>query len=472
MRLLIRLLGLVNVVILARLLTPEDFGIVVMATLVAGLLQLFADVSVDLLLLRRDSISQRDLNVAWTLQVVAGITISLVLLACSPLLVAYYAEPRVELALYIVALAPAIAGFENTGVVMFRREFKFNLEFWYWVVRHLIRFAFGLGLALALQSYVALALAVPMSAAITVAVSFWLSPLRPRLEFIGLMDLWRAARWLVTLNVSQYVTWRADEFVVGGFAGSSNMGAYYVAADVATIANRELVGAIGRAIYPTIALVKDSARETRQAFVRIFAFHAVACLAIGTGLALVAPELVPLLLGEQWLAGIPVFQWIALCSIAEALILVCVPFFVTGGHERFIGLFHLGHALVLIACLVIARSASDFVLIAQVRVMVAVLALGICLEAVRRLGHVRWDEVYGALWRPVLAALAMWAALWCLPMIDAGEALSLFIKVGLGAFTYSAALFILWRLSGRPASAEHDILAWFSRVRTSGRAGS
>src|SRR5262245_50658649 len=109
MRLFIRLLGLLNVVILARLLSPAHFRIVAMATLAVGLLQLFADVSVDLLLLRGDTIDDRQMNTAWTLQVIAGLVVGAVSLALAPLLVLYYDEPRVSIALLIVALQPAIA---------------------------------------------------------------------------------------------------------------------------------------------------------------------------------------------------------------------------------------------------------------------------------------------------------------------------------------------------------------------------
>lgn len=461
MRLFIRVLGLVNVVILARLLSPEDFGIVAMATLAVGLLQLFADVNVDLLLLREGTVDRRQMNVAWTLQVVAGVAITGLLLLLSPLLVAYYDEPRVALALVIVAFQPAIAGFENIGVVEFRRKLQFRREFWYWVLRHLIRFGFGLGLVLALRSYVALAIAVPMSAVITVAVSYWMSSFRPQFEFRGLRELWGSARWLVTMNVGQYLTYRSDEFVVGGFAGSSNMGAYYVASDVATIANREIVGAVGRAVYPTIAAFKDSAVETRQAFVHLFGFHMISCLAVGVGLALVASELVPLLLGEQWLAGVPIFRWIALCSIFEGLVLATLPFFITAGRERFVGLFHAAHAAGLIAVLIFVRQWEDLVLIAQARCLVGAVALCYCLVRVQGAGHATWTDIFHASWRPVLATLVMAAIV---PLI-AVEGAMLLLKVLVGAATFTAALLALWFVAGRPKSPEADVIGAIGRWR-------
>lgn len=462
MRLFIRVLGLVNVVILARLLSPEDFGIVAMATLVVGLLQLFADVNVDLLLLRESAVDRRQMNVAWTLQVVAGVAITVLLLLLSPLLVAYYDEPRVALALVIVAFQPAIAGFENVGVVEFRRQLQFRREFWYWVLRHLIRFGFGLGLVLALRSYVALAIAVPMSAVITVAVSYWMSPFRPQFEFQGVRELWRSARWLVTMNVGQYLTYRADEFVVGGFAGSSNMGAYYVASDVATIANREIVGAVGRAVYPTISTIKENAGETRQAFVHLFGFHMISCLAVGSGLALVASELVPLLLGDQWLAGVPIFRWIALCSIFESLVLATLPFFITAGRERFVGLFHAAHAVGLIAVLVAVRQWEDLVLIAQARCLIGAIALGYCVMRVHRAGHATWTDILQASWRPVLATLLMAAVVSAVSV----EGAVLLVKALAGAVSFTAALLILWVLAGRPQSPEADAMAAVGRWRT------
>src|SRR5262245_11724263 len=126
MRWTIRAIGLVNTIILARLLTPQDFGLVAMATVVIGLLDAIADPNVEVPLLRGHLIGRSDYDRSWTLQVIAGMIKSGLIILIAPLLAAHYSDPRVAMITYIIALRPAIEGFENIGQVDFRRGLHFD----------------------------------------------------------------------------------------------------------------------------------------------------------------------------------------------------------------------------------------------------------------------------------------------------------------------------------------------------------
>src|SRR6478672_21182 len=113
MRLTIRLIGLLNTVILARILTPEDFGLVAMATVVLGLLDAVIAVNVDLPLIRNRTVGRPHYDSAWTLQIITGLITSGLYFGVAPLLVKYYGDARVGIVACILALRPAIEGFEN-----------------------------------------------------------------------------------------------------------------------------------------------------------------------------------------------------------------------------------------------------------------------------------------------------------------------------------------------------------------------
>src|SRR5262245_39972073 len=126
MRWTIRLIGLVNTVILARVLTPGDFGLVAMATVAIGLLDAVTTVNVELPLIRNRAIGRPHYDSAWTLQVLSGLVKSGLYFAVAPLLVKYYGDPRVGTVVCIIALRPAIESFENIGQVDFRRDLQFD----------------------------------------------------------------------------------------------------------------------------------------------------------------------------------------------------------------------------------------------------------------------------------------------------------------------------------------------------------
>src|SRR5262249_43311926 len=129
MRWTIRAIGLLNTIILARLLTPADFGIVAMASVAVSLLDSMADFNVETAIVRSKVASRGQYDSAWTVQVTEGLVKTALLISIAPLLAGFYGDPRVALLVYIIALRPGIEGFENIGQVDFRRDLQFGKEF-------------------------------------------------------------------------------------------------------------------------------------------------------------------------------------------------------------------------------------------------------------------------------------------------------------------------------------------------------
>ena len=100
-----------------------------MATVVLGLLDAVTSVNVDLPLIRNREVKRSHYDSAWTLQVLFGWIKSGLYFGIAPLLVKYYGDPRIGTIVCIVALRPAIEGFENIGQVDFRRDLRFDKEF-------------------------------------------------------------------------------------------------------------------------------------------------------------------------------------------------------------------------------------------------------------------------------------------------------------------------------------------------------
>ena len=200
MRWTIRSIGLLNTIILARVLTPQDFGLVAMATVVIGLLDAVTSVNVDLPLIRNRAVKRCHYDSAWTLQVLSGWVKCGLYLGIAPFLVKYYGDPRVGTVACIIALRPAIEGFENIGQVDFRRDLRFDKEFRYWVYRRLLTFVLTIGIALWLRNYLALAIAAPISAAVTVFLSYVMSRYRPRFATRHLREIWTFSKWWMVLG--------------------------------------------------------------------------------------------------------------------------------------------------------------------------------------------------------------------------------------------------------------------------------
>lgn len=459
MRWLMRAIGLINTVVLARILSPDDFGIMAMSAVIVELLMMLGDTNVDIALIRDPKISRGIYDSAWTIQAMFGLGVALIVVAATPALVAYYDDPRVAVVMYILALRPAILGFENVGVVEFRKTLDFAKEFRYWIFRRLSLFVFGLILALTLRNYLALAIAAPVSALVAVVFSFTMSGYRPRLCFSHIGLVWGASRWMILQNTSQVALERADEFVIGGVATPTAVGNYYIAGQVAPMPTRELAWPVERALMPTYAKITGDAAELRRTVIAVMGLMAVVCFSAGVGIMSVAQDFVLTVFGRQWLPAIPFFEWLAIFGVFAGLGRPLMPLFYALHHERRYGLLSAAQVIVTLPLLFYAAHRIDLVAVAATRTLVAVAFFLVFVWSATRISALTLGDFVRVLWRPALASAAM--AMVVKALHDdtiAWPILSLARDCLIGAAAFLIALLALWIAAGRPDGAEHLIV--------------
>ena len=201
-----RALGLVSLLILARLLIPADFGLVAMAMSIVAMLELMSAFGFDVVLIQRQQETRDDFDTAWTFNLIFRLVtgVGLALLASSS--ATFYEEPRLEPMLYWLALAVAIPGFANIGTVTFRKSFQFHKEFTFRFGRNLISFVITVPLAFWLRNYWALVLGILAANTALVILSYVLHPYRPRLSLASARSLFDFSKWLILQNLLFFST--------------------------------------------------------------------------------------------------------------------------------------------------------------------------------------------------------------------------------------------------------------------------
>jgi lipopolysaccharide exporter len=453
MRWVLKLIGLVNTAILARVLTPEDFGVMAMAMVIIELAMVLTDGDFEVAVLRRSG-AERDLyDSAWTVRLLAGAASAVLLLLCAAPVGLMFDDPRVSVVVAIGALRPLIAGLENIGTVDFRRNLDFAGEFRYVVLQRFISLFAGLSLVFILADYRALAWSAPASAMVTVALSYWVSPYRPRLSLARVTELSSFSRWLVLFNCSRMLTERVDQFLIGRLSGAAAAGGYYVAFDIATMPTRELMLPAGRALLPNFARMAHDPVRLGEGFATVLGCAAILCCAVGPGIALVAEDLLRVFLGERWVHMAPVFQLLALFATLEGIWLMLDPLLIATGRERTLAAANMVFTALLVPVVAVTAlwGGMEWIPVGRMAVM-AVMLLGV-------VGRVMsWGALLGALWRPVLAASFMAAAV-IATRLEVVPVLSLMWSVGVGAVTFPLVLCGLWLMAGRPDGAERMLLS-------------
>ena len=224
-----------------------------MAMFVIGMLELLNQSGQKLAIIRHHAPSREDYDTAWTISVLAGFIIAIFIFAIAPLAVSYFHEPRVEPVMQCLALRSFLGGFENIGVTDFRRDLKFNRFFLYNACLKAVSLVVTVAMALAWRNYWALVAGIVSSQITAIILSYVMHPYRPRFSLAKLDQLWSFSTWTLVKVIGEYFNAQADQVAVGGLFGSSSMGRYSVASDVASSPSNEITDPIVAALYPVMS---------------------------------------------------------------------------------------------------------------------------------------------------------------------------------------------------------------------------
>lgn len=471
-----RLIGMVSTIVLARLLMPEDFGVVAMAFIVLGLASTLLDIGVNVALVRNSNATDAHFHSAWTLRLIQALLVSAVLLAVAPLAGDYFKDPRISPVIMLLALNVVLGSLENIGIVSFQKQGQFDREFRYMLINRLFAFVCTVSLALWLRNYWALVLAGTIGTLFNVSHSYIAHPMRPRLAVTRLREILSVSQWMLVQNVGLYLDNNLHKIFVGGRESPAVMGAYSLASELATLPSTELLQPLNRVLFPAFVAVKHDLNQLKKAFLMAQSVQVMVALPAATFLALVAPDLVPVLLGDQWNGAIPYLQLLAISSALGAIQISAWYVSITLGRERESAyLTWMQVALVALVILVVLPHAGALE-IAAIRAAVPVLGLLVQILIVKRaLGNLRLVEIAAAQWRTALAVTVAGTAVLLRPKLGS-HALDLAAGLVVGAVVYPAALVAAWKLSGAPDGAERYLLqklepAWRAVRRRIGKRG-
>lgn len=460
-----RSIGLLSTLILARLLTPADFGLVAMAMAVIALTELMGAFGFDSALIQRQNARREHYDTAWTFNACFGIAIATLVVILAIPAAGFYREPRLELILPVLGIGAFIGGFENIGTVAFRKELNFRSEFRFLLAKRLASFIVTITLAVSFRTYWALVAGVVTGKLAGVLISYWLHPYRPRFTLVARQDLLHFSKWIFISNLIQFLHSYSAHFIVGRTVGSHGLGIYNVAAEIAAMPSTELIAPLNRAVFPAYARLSSNLEELSLRFLEVFSIISLIACPVAVGLFCVASLAVRLLLGPQWQEAIPIIQIFAISGLAAALQSNMYLVIIALGKPKANTLLSAGLLSISLPAVVVASYHYGILGAAYAHFGAALLGLFGIIVVFSRVTGIRPLVLGVAVWRPAVSSAIMAATVFsAMVLIDSkighlAAILKLGLLVSIGAVSYTASVLGLWTLSGRPPGAEKTLLA-------------
>lgn len=459
-----RSLGMVSVLVLARLLVPADFGLVAMAMSVIALVELAGAFSFELALIQKEHPTRADYDTTWTLQVLFGTATSLIMAALAYPAAVFYVEPRLTLVVLVLAGSTFLQSFENVGIVNFRRAMAFSREFSFLTTKRVTGFVVVVSLAFWFQSYWALIAGSVATRLTGVVLSYCMQPYRPRFALSARRELFSFSIWLFLNSLASFAATRLSHFVVGRLHGPAALGLYVVGAEIAFLPATELVAPINRAAFPGYARLVSDVPALRQSYLDVIGMIELVALPSSFGIAMIAGPLVQTLLGDKWAEAAVFVQVLAFTGTTHALMSNNHVVWLALGKTRTSLLVIAPYFLALLPLMAVLSSKFGVLGIAYAELSASgfgLLASYFLLFRVLQVSVSRW---LAGLWRPVLAATVMAVGVATLLERMAGGPhpasahFQFAVAIPAGALIYTGALALLWLISGSPRGAEAWLL--------------
>lgn len=466
-----RLLGLLNTLILTRLLLPSDFGLVALGSSFVVSLDAMSALGIEDALVRERAPDRELYNTAFTLNLIRSMLTGAILTAAALPTAAFFREARLAEVLLALALGTVATGLTNIGIVEFRRTLSFHREFRLLILPRLAGVLVTVIVAFVTRSYWALIAGILTGRGLTVLLSYAMHPFRPSLTLRAWRHLAGFSTWTWALSIATLVRDRGDGFLIGWSLDATQVGIYSVGTEIADLPTTELVAPLGRACFSGFAAARHAGEDSGQTYLRVVAVVVLLTFPLAIGISLLADPMVRLAFGPKWLEAILVIQVAALfCSTAVFGQISNVLF---GAHAMLRSLFAITVSGMALRMLLLV------ILIPRVGIIGAVFAAGIpmlCEYAIYvaitlRRFNLQLRHLWQRVWRPLVATIVMagWLHALRLGWVSAsGDAASLasgiVIAAGLGGGIYISTLAALWFAAGRPVGAETDVSLFAARL--------
>jgi O-antigen/teichoic acid export membrane protein len=308
-------------ILLARLLTPHDFGIAGMVIVFAGIVPIFSGLALGSALVQRPQLTEADRSTAFWTGIGLGIVLTCGGIAVSGPIARFYGQPEVRPLFAALSLSFVLTALGMTHGQLLVRELDYRrLE-----LRTMAGTLAGAaaGVTVAVLGYGPWAIIAQQLAATAAATALlWLfSPWRPRFLF-SLRSLRALAGFGGNVSgtlVLNELNSNTDNLLVGRFLGASALGTYAVAYNVMLVPFSRLTSPLQEVLYAAFSRVQEDADRVLAVWLRVNRLLAAAALPALAGLVVVAPELVHVVLGDKWRGAVPVIRILAVVGVIQSL---------------------------------------------------------------------------------------------------------------------------------------------------------
>lgn len=469
-RAVVNSLSLLSTIVLARLLSPSDFGLVALGTTMMALVTSITELSLSSALVRHEAPTRSHFDAAWTLNALRGLLLGSMFAAAGLLAARLYDDPRLTGVMVVMGFSLFLSGLTNPRSIMLQRDLIFWQEFVLNVSQKLVGVVVSIVIAYVMRSYWALVIGILAMEATNVLVSYTILPFRPRVCFQHVKELLSFSVWLTAGQIVDTLNWRFDQLLIGKGLSVAALGHYTVGSNIAQMPTRETTSPLTNVIFPAFSSIRDDRGRLAQAYQRAQALVTAIALPAGIGAALIADPLIRLTMGDKWAPAIFVVQVLASVFALQTLGSLSQPLYMAQGETRLLFVRNTQMLAIRVPLIAGGMLLGGLKGVVLARVVSGLVSICLAMRLVRRATDLSLREQLSANVRAFVSVAAMSVSVVLVsPWLGQGsDTVSLVLKIvtiiALAAAAYAGTTFLLWRAMRRPAGPEREMAELLAKL--------
>jgi len=319
----ISLLTFAQLLVLTRLLTPSDFGLMAMINVVLGLCSLFGDAGISSFIIHKQEELRDTISSIFWINVSLALGLCGLLWIATPTIAQYFGEREIGMLLPLAAPILLLNSLGQPFQGLLEKDLRFALlarleigSTVFGVLGAIVLAALGFG-AVSFIGGAYANLGARTAGLVWAGRKLW----RPRFPTIAGTDcqaLWFGFR-LLGQRVANYGAANVDFFLIGSFLGAQPLGYYTLAYNIANLPSTRVNAVVSRVLFPTFARIQDDLTRLRRGYLRMQELTALVNFPLLFGMVVVAPLAIPLLFGASWQPTVPLLQILSVVGIGRAV---------------------------------------------------------------------------------------------------------------------------------------------------------
>ncbi len=408
-----QVLGIVVSVILARLLAPEDFGLIAMVYVFIEFAQVFADFGIGAAIIQSKDADARVLSSAFWANVSVGVALALLTAAAAPLVVAFYGDERLFAMTLALSLTLLLSGASVIPRAILHKEMRFAVAATSVMTGSLAGAVTAVGLVLAGYGVWGLVWQPIVGSSVTFVLTFLVCGWRPRAMFswAGIRSLAGFSAHVLGNDLLGYASRNADKLLIGKVLGSVALGYYSLAWQFMLYPLTHVSSVIVKVLFPTLSLLQKEVGRFRAAYLKATAAIGLVTFPAMVGLFLVAEDFVRAVFGDKWLPVLPVLNILCFVGMLRSVMTTAYTIYLSTGRTQ--KMFRL--SLVSTPLMVAAFATGlpwGIVGVAAAYAIVVVVMSYVNLRIALGIVGLRVRDFHAVLARPFAAAVVMGTAVW------------------------------------------------------------